>query len=59
MLLMWLCEVGRLSLEIGSAHVLDWTKYLATKQLTGFLLHRVCCFLIFSSLFLLLSVVVS
>lgn len=32
MLLMWLCEVGRLSLEIGSAHVLDWTKYLATKQ---------------------------
>ena len=49
LLLMWLWGIWRLCLEIGSVHVLYWTKRLGTKILTGCLLSRASCSLIFSS----------
>ena len=46
---MWLWEVGRLSLEIGTVNVLDGAKCLGTESIAGCALSGVCCSLFFCS----------
>ena len=53
-LLMWLWEVGRLSLEIGLVHVLDWENWMSVVSRVLFPDFQQCLFILLSVLFFLI-----